>query len=295
MKLLALTAFLASCSLSLACVGMEPCHDGPYNPAMERVNSMYPNKKSNPFNGFAPLDLGSTKKTPFKFPSRKQSASKSTPKMARRDPSFYDHPAHYARDEMLEARGYYDDDDLEIGGLYARESEFDDELLYGREADEYDGIDLDIRDFDEEYVTLVAQGSSPLGGSGGWAPRLPVGADPSGHHLFIRLDTVPKAYPPFGGSVDHAGLNKLMADMGGQHVDVVYGSPSKGYRECGLALVDMAWTRTHSNADGYPVDARCRQLLVGGRDEYAYVGQYDGRSVESLCKGTRRPGLGARR
>ncbi|MCJ1430653.1 hypothetical protein MMC27_000003 [Xylographa pallens] len=190
--------------------------------------------------------------------------------------------AHYRRNAVLEARGYYDDD-VDLGGLYARGSEFDDRVLDRRDAEEYDLFDLETRDWDEEYVTLMINGKAHLSSSGAGGPLLPAGLDSSEYHIFSRLNTIPKAYPPFG-SVDHAGLNKLMADLGGQHVDVVYGNPSQGYHECGLILVDMAWTKTHSNADGYPVVAQCRELYPGEMDEYTYVGQYSGGSVAKLCK-----------
>ncbi|MCJ1413702.1 hypothetical protein MMC32_000026 [Xylographa parallela] len=190
--------------------------------------------------------------------------------------------AHRARNAFLEARGYYDDD-VDLGRLYARDAEFDDGVLYGRDAEGYDLFDLETRDWEEEYVNLLMNGKGRSSSRGAGGPLLPAGLDSREYHMFSRLDTIPKAYPPVG-SIDHAGLNKLMADLGGQHVDVVYGNPAQGYRECGLILVDMAWTETHSNADGYPVVAQCRRLYPGEMDKYTYIGQYAGGSVEKLCK-----------
>ena len=206
-----------------------------------------------------------------------------TPPILPRGLNSYEHSVHNARDAVLkareaiaeaheavlQARSFYDYDD----SLYARDAEFDDGTLYARDAYGYN--------FYEEYVPRSL--SSGSGGVGG--PQLPSGVDPNGLHLFTRLNTVPKAYPPFG-SVNHAGLNKLMADLGGQHVDVIHGNPDKGYIECGLTLVDMAWTKTHSNADGYPVYARCVPVVHGERDLYTYMGEYEGGSVTSLCKGS---------
>ena len=83
--------------------------------------------------------------------------------------------------EFLEARGYFDDD------------------LYARDIDSFG-------DVDETYVNSL--------------PTLPSGVDPHGQHMFVRLNTIPKAYPAIG-KVDHSGLNKLMFDLGGQHVDLV--------------------------------------------------------------------------
>ena len=83
--------------------------------------------------------------------------------------------------EFLEARGYFDD------GLHARDAD-------------------SFGDVDETYVNFL--------------PTLPSGVDPRGQHMFVRLNAIPKAYPAIG-KVDHSGLNKLMFDLGGQHVDLV--------------------------------------------------------------------------
>ncbi|MCJ1293580.1 hypothetical protein MMC34_005135 [Xylographa carneopallida] len=280
MKLSVVAAFVASFSLSIACAGPGPCHDGPYRPNYAGLNTLNNN-----------LNLGSNLMQAKPVMSNKTpvTAKKPVQKVFRRGLDAYEYTVHNPRDAVLRSRGYYDDD-VDLGSLYARDSEFDDELLYGRDVEEYDLLDLDIRDLDEEYVTLRMNGDGLYHKNGAGGLRLPVGLDSSAPHVFFRLNTIPKAYPPFG-SVDHAGLNKLMADLSGQHVDVVYGNPSTDYRECGLILVDMAWTKTHSNADGYPVVAQCRELYHGERDEYTYLGQYSGGSVEKICKTVHLSGL----
>ena len=231
MKLSILAAFLSSCSLSIACMGTAPCHDGPYNPAMDmqRTNTKGPNKNSNPYGGlgqYGGLGFGG-------FPSGaggaggaggKQSGGgkSNTMPILPRGLDSYEYSVHNARgavlkareaiaeahDAVLQARSFYDYEDT----LYAREAEFDDGTLYGRDAYGYD--------FYEEYVPRSL--SSGSGGVSG--PQLPSDVDPNGLHLFHRLNTVPKAYPPFG-SVNHAGLNKLMADLGGQVKSMVYPVP----------------------------------------------------------------------
>ncbi|MCJ1405533.1 hypothetical protein MMC11_008761 [Xylographa trunciseda] len=271
MKLSILAAFLTSFSLSMACAGPGYCHDGP---------PLRPN--FNQFNNDVNLPTFADQPKPATFNRKPSTPKKPVQKAFRRGLNSYEYTAHYPRNAVLKARGYYDDD-VDLGRLYARGSELDDRLRYRRDAEEYDLLDLEIRDLDEEYVTLMMNGNGLSSSSRAGGPHLPAGLDSSGNHMFFRLNTIPKTYPPFG-SVDHAGLNKLMADLGGQHVDVVYGNPSKGYHECGLILVDMAWTKTHSNADGYPVTAQCRELFLGEMDEYTYIGQYSGGSVEKLCK-----------
>ena len=250
MQLSILAVLLSTCSLALGCAGRGPCHDGPYRPNLVGdlgINNLFGMPVPKP-----PGKLGPTKPG--------GPAPKTAPKKARR--SLDPYTLHVARQAVLAARGFYDDDS-ELGNVYAREADYDD--LYAREAE-----------FDEEYVSLSSR--SEDGG-----PLLPRDADPIGFHIFTRLNTIPKAYPPFG-NVDHAGLNKLMADLGGQHVDVVYYKPSSGFHECGLFLKDMLWTRTHSNADNYPVIPMCRELQRGERDLYTYVGQYGGESVKRLCE-----------
>ncbi|MCJ1281798.1 hypothetical protein MMC26_001121 [Xylographa opegraphella] len=290
MKLSTVAAFLASVSLSIACEGQGTYayHPNGYDNGYH-FNDLPPipglpyratfNNKPATFNN-KPTNFNSKPVTLNKKPS---TLGKPTQKTFRRAPEHCGPDIPYPRNAPLAARGYYDDE-AGLDSLYARDSELDEGLLYRRGAEEYyDLLDLETRDVAEEYVTLLTNGNGSLSSGGAGGPHLPAGLDSSAYHMFLRLNTIPKAYPPFG-SVDHAGLNELMADLGGQHVDVVYGNPWTGFNECGLVLVDMAWTKTHSNADGYPVMAQCSRLYLRGRDEYTYVGQYSGGNVERLCK-----------
>ena len=275
MKLSIIAIFLASFSLSTAynipgsCYGQPNRPQGPW-PARLKLPKLPPSNKKPPTPKF---EL---------HPIPRITISKRSTPILRRGPDLHEYTTHYPRNAVLETRGYYDDD-RDLGSLYARDSELDDWLLHRRDVEEDDLLDLEIRDLDEEYVTLIVNGNGRSSSSRAGGPHLPAGLDSSEDHMFFRLNAIPKAYPPVG-SVDHAGLNKLLTDLAGQHIDVVYGDPSKGYRECGLILVDMAWTKTHPNADGYPVVAQCRELLLGEKDKYTYVGQYSGGSVENLCK-----------
>jgi hypothetical protein len=240
-------------SYSLACMSGSECHDGP-----ARLQNPMPLSP-----GFSIPGIS----TPGKAGGKQRNGGGTRLKKPKRDIDAY-----------LHARGYYDD--LDDFSVYARDAEIEDSLLYDRDVYE---DDIYARDYMYVNPTMSPERSGQSNGGGFGIPQLPIGANPQGFHLFIRLNTIPKAYPPFG-IINHAGLNKLMADLGGQHVDVVYGSPLNGYSECGLALIDAKWTTTHSDADGYPVKAVCRPLIPGERDAYSYVGEYGGGSVKALCK-----------
>ncbi|MCJ1326006.1 hypothetical protein MMC10_002669 [Thelotrema lepadinum] len=255
-------ALLASLSFAWACSGPGPCCDT----GCLRQNS---------YSGY-----GRNKPNGGKPSSSQQSIPLLPPIPVRRDLGADRAIAHYPR-SALQRRDYYDMNDhlegLSARDIAARDVELGVDLLYKRDADEYDLHDLSIRGSDDSYVTLP---TSP----GSRGPYIPKSLDPSKSHMFTRLNTIPKAYSP-SDKVNHAGLNKLMADLGGQHVDAVFGNLEGGYKECGMALVDMEWTTTHSNADGYPVFANCHPLHSGPNDEFTYVGSYGGEAtVEELCK-----------
>ena len=60
----------------------------------------------------------------------------------RRDLGPYKATTYYPRAAAaVEARGYYESDEY-LDGLYSRDMEFEDELLFGRDADEYDMFDF---------------------------------------------------------------------------------------------------------------------------------------------------------
>jgi hypothetical protein len=125
-------------------------------------------------------------------------------------------------------------------------------------------------------------GPSDGGKSGG--PPVPAGKDASKLHVWRRLDTRPTEYDNRSGA-SHDGLNQLMKDTGGRHVDLVIGNPTKGYREYGLMFQGPDWL-TKANGDGAAVEAYGDKYEKETGEKLTYVGQVkDGRrTLDSILK-----------
>ncbi|KXX77835.1 hypothetical protein MMYC01_206976 [Madurella mycetomatis] len=108
-------------------------------------------------------------------------------------------------------------------------------------------------------------------------PTLPEGEDDSKLHVWLRLDTRPSTYDNRKGA-EHDGLNQLMKDTGGRHVDVVVGN-SKGYKEYGLQFKDKEW-QTKPNGDGAEIMAYSDNYQRVTGERFTYQGQVrDGRKT----------------
>ncbi|KAK3689958.1 hypothetical protein B0T22DRAFT_481140 [Podospora appendiculata] len=108
-------------------------------------------------------------------------------------------------------------------------------------------------------------------------PVIPAGKDATKLHVWTRLDTRPKTYVVEG--VNHDGLNQLMLDIGGRHMDVIVGNPTKGYIAVGLEFSDKDWLNK-DNGDGFPVESYSitKDTITG--ETFTYQGQVaDGRST----------------
>ena len=110
------------------------------------------------------------------------------------------------------------------------------------------------------------------------APTLPAGKDATKLHVWLRLDTRPITYDDRGGA-KHEGLNQLIKDTGGRHVDVVVGNANDGYHEYGLQFVDKNWQKK-TNGDGAPIDVYTGDYVAAPGEQFTYQGQVgDGRKT----------------
>ncbi|KAI9640613.1 hypothetical protein NHQ30_010912 [Ciborinia camelliae] len=117
-------------------------------------------------------------------------------------------------------------------------------------------------------------------------PTLPAGKDASKLQVWIRTDTRAMTYDDRHGA-PHDGLNQLMKDTGGRHVDVIVSSGKK-YYEYGLMFSDKSW-QTKPNGDGAPVESYGGQEMIappGGNEAYTYEGQIEGRTRLSTIAST---------
>ncbi|KAK3319997.1 hypothetical protein B0T19DRAFT_445772 [Cercophora scortea] len=114
-------------------------------------------------------------------------------------------------------------------------------------------------------------------------PVIPAGKDATKLHVWTRLDTRPKTYVVPG--VNHDGLNQLMKDIGGRHMDVIVGNPTKGYIAIGLEFSDKDWLNK-DNGDGFPVDSYSVPKDTIAGETFDYKGQVaDGRAtLNSITK-----------
>ncbi|KAK3386853.1 hypothetical protein B0H63DRAFT_141488 [Podospora didyma] len=107
------------------------------------------------------------------------------------------------------------------------------------------------------------------------APTIPAGKDANKLHVWVRLDTRPITYDSRSGAT-HDGLNQLMKDTGGRHVDVIVGN-AKGYNEYGLKFNDKTWQKK-ANGDGAAVSAYAGPYEATKGEALTYKGQVgDGR------------------
>lgn len=127
--------------------------------------------------------------------------------------------------------------------------------------------------------TKPTNGNGAAGGGGGGAgagPAIPAGGNAARIHVWTRLDTRPTNYDNRHGA-DHDGLNQLMHDTGGRHVDVVIGN-ANGHMEVGLMFNDRAWM-TKANGDGAAVSAYASPYAATPGEQFTYRGQMDGRAT----------------
>ncbi|KAK6849980.1 hypothetical protein PG995_013813 [Apiospora arundinis] len=103
-------------------------------------------------------------------------------------------------------------------------------------------------------------------------PVIPSGKNDKEQHVWTRLDSRPSTYDDRGGA-KHDGLNQLMHDTGGRHVDLVIGNPHDGFHEYGLQFLNGDW-QGKPNGDGAHVD-----VYTGA---YVEVKDKSGKVVETL-------------
>lgn len=133
-------------------------------------------------------------------------------------------------------------------------------------------LDVPSADIDTEIVTR----DIPYHELQARAPVLPAGKDATKIHAWLRLDTRPSNYDDRGGA-NHDGLNQLMKDTGGRHVDVVIGN-SKGYHQYGLMFKGPEWQKK-PNGDGVPVFSYAGTYDDAPGEQFTYQGQVDGRKT----------------
>lgn len=141
---------------------------------------------------------------------------------------------------------------------------------------ELSGVHRDLKPVAHAYPRVTKRGNG-VHLSKRVGPTIPEGEDDSKLHVWIRLDTRPTTYDNRNGA-DHDGLNQLMKDTGGRHVDVIVGN-SKGYNEYGLMFKDKTW-RSKPNGDGAEVVAYGDPYDSVAGERFTYQGQVrDGRKT----------------
>ncbi|RAL60351.1 hypothetical protein DID88_000127 [Monilinia fructigena] len=138
----------------------------------------------------------------------------------------------------------------------------------------------DIRVFSDGFAGVQKRNPVILSGKG--AAKL---------HVWTRLNTRTASYENGGGS-NHEGLNQLMKDTGGKHVDVIVDN-TKEYKQYGLEFNDESW-QSQLNGDGAKVLDYAERYESAAGEFLTYKGQIgDGRKklhsietvVSSLIKG----------
>ncbi|KAI2468944.1 hypothetical protein F4781DRAFT_396449 [Annulohypoxylon bovei var. microspora] len=117
-------------------------------------------------------------------------------------------------------------------------------------------------------------------------PVLPPGKDDTKLHVWVRTDKETVTYDSSRG-VNHEGLNQMMKDIGGNHVDVVIGN-SHGYHEVGLQFANKDWIKKHPNGDGAEIADYWENYITMPQETFEYRGQIDGRktiaSIQAAAK-----------
>lgn len=119
-------------------------------------------------------------------------------------------------------------------------------------------------------------------------PVFPPNADTTKLHIWLRLDTRPSTYDDRGGA-NHEGLNQLMKDTGGRHIDVIVGSRNPKtkegtFREYGLMFADPSW-QSKANGDGAPVVAYFGTYDPSPQQEFTYKGEVvGGRNLDGIAR-----------
>jgi len=182
---------------------------------------------------------------------------------------------HLPVDAPVQVRGYSEDALLARWSFEKRTALFDnDDAIYRRAL--LDG-----------YVALIGraaanQNSPSPGPSSATGPTLPAGKDATKLHVWTRLDTRPTEYDDRGGA-SHDGLNQLMKDTGGRHVDVIVGSPSSGFQQYGLKFAGRDWMQK-PNGDEAEVEPYNEPYKKTAGEGFKYIGQLDGRSTFNSVK-----------
>ena len=195
--------------------------------------------------------------------------------------------------------------DLEVRDL------LEDKLLEKRES--YAALpalfDLEVRDLLEDYLLLQrrskktfkdqkgpvseAEKTSSKGKKGASdesveerTPPLPHGKDPAKFHVWTRLDI--RARHMNNHKADFSSWNRLVKeDIGGRHVDVVFGSPHGGVaqmRTCGLDTARNSF-RKHPNGDGTHCGCDCGKFSPRPGDYFVYQGEYDPAIINVEARG----------
>jgi hypothetical protein len=117
-------------------------------------------------------------------------------------------------------------------------------------------------------------------------PSVPGGIDAANKlHVWIRTDARLITYDDRQGA-NHEGLNQLVKDIGGRHMDVVIGNGKNVY-QYGLefCLADYRWLEV-PNGDGTLVDGYGEEYEPGKGQVLQYIGHVkDGReTLESIAR-----------
>ncbi|KAI1462038.1 hypothetical protein F4805DRAFT_453269 [Annulohypoxylon moriforme] len=108
-------------------------------------------------------------------------------------------------------------------------------------------------------------------------PVIPKGKDASKLHAWLRTDQETTDYDNRHG-ISHEGLNQMMKDIGGKHVDVVVGN-AHGFQQIGLEFDDPQWIKKYPNGDGAPVAKYSEKYVTMPKETFVYQGQIDGRKT----------------
>ena len=139
------------------------------------------------------------------------------------------------------------------------------------------------RDFDLDDIEIVTR-DIPFHEFQKRDPTLPTGKDATKLHAWIRLDTRTTSFDDRSGA-NHDGLNQLIKDTGGRHVDVVVGKPGE-YNAYGLMMTSGAAWQKKPNGDGVPVVAYGGPYDAAPGEQFTYAGQIDQRKTLKSIKAT---------
>ena len=189
---------------------------------------------------------------------------------------------HLLRGDSIQARGNYEDAVLALRNFERKTALFEDDDIIYRRALLEGHIVLKARAAAKAGSSSPRAGSPSGGSSSADSPSVPAGKDATKVHVWTRLDTRKTTYDNRAGP-NHDGLNQLIKDTGGRHVDVVIGNPTKGFNEYGLKFSDPLWQQK-ANGDGAAVEVYALPFEPTQGQTFTYQGQLDGRATINTVK-----------